>query len=188
MQDDLHHLLNFTPEDLELNRHGEISARQQAMLRHADREETTGLLIGLGIIGVLIVPFCAICAVLFNVRALLAWVNPTLVAVLLGIVGVFGLLMTYANWIGHRQRSRAPQVVAAIDEWLDFRVEERGAHEYYYVRVGDAELRVPYETFAGLQRFQRDKAPNLLYRLYHTPHTNQILSIEMLVDDDSLLE
>ncbi len=180
MNQDLQQIIGFSDVDLESNRNGAITDHQRDRLSTTKTYEFQSLAFGLGLILILIIPICGICAILFNIPAILASLSSAIIALGLMSIGVVIALLFYANWRGIQERSMLPDVAVTEDQQLDFQREQRGAHEIYYVLAGDQRFNVDYEIYIGLQSYQRNKPLNLIYRIDHTPHNPQILSIELI--------
>lgn len=180
MTQDLHTILGFTDADLDANRSGEITDNQRTNLKNTDTYDLQSLILGLGIILIIVVPICGVCAILFNIPVILSSLSSTIIAMGIGAVGIITALVFYANWRGVQERSALPDVSMTEDQSLDFERKQKGSHEIYWVIAGDQSFQVSYEIYSGLQTFERNKPDYFVYRIYHTPHNPRILSIELV--------
>ncbi len=166
-------IFDFTPEELIINQHGKLSARQMHVLKQAEADETIGLLFGLGILGILIMIGCGLCFALFNVPVLIQSISGLLWLAGAGAVVVIGLVL-WVNYQGGRERARQPKVTMTTGV-VDFYMDERGI---YYVRVDDDSLKLTEDQFVKLQAYHRKQPETIFYRFYHTTHGKQIIAVD----------
>ncbi len=159
----LQQTLRFRPEDLEANRTGQLSDLQTYQLRVSRRRS---MLIGLGM--ALVFAFIA-SLFIYSSR------NGSQILLLIGIgvtlcnaalLGVFG-----RHWVRLSADIRRGQVVTHTGP-LERIIKPMTRRVFNYViRVEDAELFVPKETFEAFEHEQ-------VYTLYRAPHTGTLLSAE----------
>jgi hypothetical protein len=179
---DLMKLFEFDLQDLEANRVGKLSTRQAAILNELDSNETLNLSFGLLLLGLFFLPICAVCAFFFNIQVLLnSLLTPGVIGLSVVSLAIVVSSIAYANWKGRQERAKLPPVTAVTEDTLKFRVDDRGAKEFYYLVVGDGkELRISFNAFHSLQRYQPDKPDHIRYRFYHSTHGRHLLSAEII--------
>lgn len=169
-------VLDFTPDDLAANRAGEISARQQAILREADAEETRSLLFGLAILTPIAMTACGVCALLVNVNAIITWASDAL-PVLAGIALLLVLVVLGINALGRRERSRLPAVIT-LEGPLHLHTDYQDTREIYYADIDDHSIRLEPLVMEGLRVYTSNVPPDQPFRVYYAPRAGKILSAE----------
>lgn len=170
-------LLDFNPEDLVANQKGQLSPRQQKMLRAEDIDETRGLIFGLVILAIIGLLVLALCSVLINLRVIIE-TQGTLIGLSLVGVAIVVFLLLYANWQGSRERSKWPDVATLVGP-LDFSVEQRGSREFHYILIDGQKLFITPELYTGLQRHRRQYS-DYEYRLHYATRARRVLSAEIM--------
>lgn len=171
-------VLDFTPDDLAANRAGEISARQQAILREQDAEETRSLLFGLAILTPIVMTACAVCALLVNVGAIIDWASDAL-PVLAGIIALIVIVVLVVNLLGRRERSRLPAVIA-LEGPLLLHTDYQDTREIYYADIDEQSIKLEPLVMEGLRIYTSNYPPDQPYRVYYAPRAAKILSAEHL--------
>ena len=165
---------DFSEDDLDVNRMGQLSRRQAVRLNKQRQTQVlgaTGILI-VGIFTVLVI-FGVVSAARMTYQAL---------STLAGL-SLFFLLPSWIIWsrasklINDLQRNR----VAIIEGLVDLSVQGVQTANYL-LHVGDTSFTVKQKMFLAFKNGDP-------YRIYYTPHSQQILSVEWLREnDDNLLD
>lgn len=168
---------DFTADDLQLNRAGQISERQHTRLQAISHVDLAGLSGGVFVLGVVVLVLFGLCSWLFNLRVIIESQAPLFGGVAVVIVLVAGL-MFYANWRGARERAQAGQVgtVETIEGTASLRVLQRGAKDLYFFKIAYEEFEISPSAFT---HFQHTPAATR-YRVYYHAESRQILSAEIL--------
>lgn len=174
-EDRLMEALAFDEGDVEANRAGYFSEAQKARLNRDRRSQALGemFLLVLSLVGIVLV--------LGAVN--LAYLTPPILAVLVGI-GAFFLGLAALIW-ARSSRTRADlreNRVAEAEGRVDLVVNSGQYAANYFLRVGDIRFTVKQNAFLAFKNGDP-------YRIYYTPRSKRILSVEWLREnDDNLLE
>lgn len=171
-------VLNFTLDDLAANRAGEISPRQQEILREEDAEETRSLLFGIAILTPIVLMACGLCAALVNIGAILSWAGDALLAVA-GFIGLIMLAVLYVSIQGRRERRHMPDVIA-LEGPLHLHTDYQDTREIYYVDIDGKAIKIDGMVMEGLRVVTSNHVPEQRYRIYYTPQADKILSAETI--------
>lgn len=160
---DLMRLLDFDKDDLNANRRGQLSARQQARLRRT-RSRATAL-------NVLLLVFIVLCA---TGALYLAQTRNSIVGLLIGIlltvVNAILMARTLQNWLRVAEDLRT-QRVEALSGAVERTVRVVGRAIIYVLKVGGREFIAPKAVFNTVPEGER-------WHFYRAPRSGTLLSAE----------
>ncbi|GAB4529928.1 MAG: hypothetical protein OHK0046_50190 [Anaerolineae bacterium] len=174
----LNEIFDFTPEELVINEHGKLSARQAALLKREENDENISLIFGLSIIGILTLVICGICAALYNIPVILQSISGLVIG-FGAFAGVLLIAVLLVNWQGARERARQPKV-STVSGAVAFQATDGRSRTAYYLLVGDQTLPMTEMQYTGFQAFHRRQPPDAPYRFYYATHRRKILAADMV--------
>jgi hypothetical protein len=169
---------DFSSEELRVNRAGQLSARQKAILEREDLQQTIDLgcvLVIFAIVGGLLFGACAL---LFNVDALLQSIE-NILPFLVGGGGLFIVATVVVNIWGNieRRRQSLPDVLM-VEGQITINEDEGGFNARHYLAIGDKTFRIQASMYDTLKVYKKDTA----FRVYYARKLDRILSIEAEMD------
>jgi hypothetical protein len=171
---------DFTPEELRINQAGQLSQRQKAQLDREDFQQT----IDIGCVSVVFLIagglLFGVCALLFNVEALLASLENILPFVLIGggLLVVATLVINVIGILERRQENRSDVLMQAGT--LTLREEEGGFNARYFLTINDHEFRIRPEMYDTLTEYPDGED----FRVYYAHRLDRIVSVEAASDYD----
>lgn len=163
-QAELMFLLDFTPQDIDQNRGGQLSESQLERLRGRRRASVT--------VAVLMVMAAAVIASVF---IFLGQANGSLVLTIIGVgitlvgAAVTGIFARHWMRLTADIDSGTVQIVSGTLERVLKPINQRNAH--YVLRVGDTDIATSKEVFKLIKH-------NAPYRLYITKYSRVLLAAE----------
>ena len=166
--------LQFDLNDLEANRAGALSARQQAGLQAAIQKENKDFTFGMTLLALPGIFVCGACFFLFNIPVIIGSVNflPEILAVVGGIIGLGVLWAAFQGW---RNTRGGRQIAQAITGPLSLLGDEQRQRPRFYIIIGEERFRVPWRMYEGLQLYERIGEA---HTLYYVPGMRYVLSME----------
>ncbi|MEM6281383.1 MAG: hypothetical protein AAF787_04245 [Chloroflexota bacterium] len=158
--------LHFTEDDLDVNRNGHLSERQQAYIRLDSKKN---MLLGIAIVAVLVISTAILLFVgIQNNNLILQGLGVVLLFCNTGASLIFGMNRVRAMW------DLRTNAVTVLEGEAQHVVRQFGRAQAGSVRIGEVvEVATSPEAFKAF-------VPGQTYRLYRSSHTKRILSVEPL--------
>lgn len=193
--DELQRLFEFTDDDLNANRAGRLSARQQAKMREDVRRGAVDAAATISMIPITIVLIIAYFALIVPLANQIgAWTCLVIVLALVLIVAISTLwwklarrvihrLMNkpeFEGWLRRRMRANYAEPLAAVEKGAVAAraglLEQRSDGEHEYIFLGDEELQISVAAEPDERLWKLE--PGQEYIVYRVPDTSWIVSVE----------
>jgi hypothetical protein len=169
--------LDFTANDLQLNRAGQMSDRQAEKVRSAGRNMSCALVF---VALLILVPLTAM--VISVLEAINQQDNLAIVFIGIGVlvVSVFAVsvLKTLgSSWRNAAQDTEQRQVVMVQGTVQCYTAGNKSTS--YHLKIGELDLTVPRTAYIGFKHLEQ-------YRLYYAPLSKKLLAAEPMLEDGSM--